>query len=134
MNTTTWHIARVLAALQLLKALELHGAYTFQWARLTSGQSMSLAEWAIAFAALLFLILPIAAVFGLFRNKQWGFYPLIAFPAVAAVFGAIPIPFLANLYSTDVASMSGVIVAVNLVFVGVGVLLLWKSGATAAEQ
>ena len=135
MNLTTWRIAKVLAVLQLLKALELHGVYTVQWARLTSDQVMSLADWAVAFASLLFLVLPIAAVFGLFRNNQWGFYPLIVFPIVAAVFGAIPIPFIAQLYNSDVVLMSKVIIVVDLIFVGIGVLLFRDARAkTAVEQ
>lgn len=135
MNFSTWRIAKVLAILQLLKALELHGAYTIQWSRLTSDQAMSLIDWAVAFASFLFLVLPIAAVYGLFRNNQWGFYPLIVFPLVATIFGAIPIPFVAHLYSSDVGFMSTMIIAVNLVFVGIAVLLLRDARAKmAAEQ
>ena len=132
MNFSTWRIAKVLAILQILKALELHGAYTIQWARLTSDQAMSLADLAVAFASLLFLVLPIAAVYGLFRNQQWGFYPLIAFPIVAAVFGAIPIPFLAHFYSSDVVFMSKIVIVVDLVFVGIGVLLFRDARARIA--
>lgn len=96
---------------------------------------MSLVDWAVAFASFLFLVLPIAAVYGLFRNNQWGFYPLIVFPIVAAIFGAIPIPFVAHLYSSDVLFMSKVIIIVDLVFVGIGVFLLRDARATvAAEQ
>ncbi len=132
MTFSTWRIAKVLAILQILKALELHGAYTIHWARLTSDQAMSLADWAVAFASLLFLVLPIAAVYGLFRNQQWGFYPLIAFPIVAAVFGAIPIPFLAHFYSSDVVFMSKIVIVVDLVFVGIGVLLFRDARARVA--
>jgi hypothetical protein len=133
-NFKTWRIAKVLAILQLLKALELHGAYTIQWARLTSDQAMSPADWAVAFASFLFLLLPIVAVLGLFRNNQWGFYPLIVFPIVAAVFGTIPIPFVAHFYSSDVVFMSKVIIVVDLVFVGIGVLLFRNARAKMATK
>lgn len=123
MNLTTWRTAKVLAILQLLKALESRGVYTIQWARLTSDQAIALVDSAVVFAALLFWILPIAAVIGLFRGSRWGFYPLIIFPVVAAVFGTIPIPLVAHLYSPDVVFMGKVIIVVNLIFCGVGVLL-----------
>ena len=129
MNIPTWRVAKVLAVLQLLKALELHGAYAIQWSRLTSDQAMSLTDWAVAFASFLVFILPIAAVYGLIREKLWGFYPLIVFPIFAAVFGAMPIPFVAQLYGSDVTYMSTVIVVVDLVFVGVGVLLFRNASA-----
>jgi len=95
---------------------------------------MSPAEWAFAFASFLFLVLPIAAVFGLFRNNQWGFYPLIVFPIVAAVFGAIPIPFVAQLYSSNVVFMSNAIIVINLVFVGFGVFLFRDARAKIATE
>jgi hypothetical protein len=93
---------------------------------------MSIADWAVAFAALLFLFLPIAAVIGLFRESRWGFYPLVVFPFVAAVFGAIPIPFVAHLYSADVVFMGKVIIVVDLIFVGIGVLLYRDARAKVA--
>lgn len=132
MNQTAWRTSQVLAILQLLKALELRGAYTIQWLRVTSDQAMSLLDWAVSFAAFLFLLLPIAAVIGLFRYSRWGFYPLIVFPIVAAVFGAIPIPFTAHLYSSDVYFMSKVIIVIDLFFVGIGVLLFRGSKAKVA--
>ena len=134
MISSTWRIARVLAILQLLKALELHSAYTIQWARLTSDQVMSLADWAVTFTSFLFLVLPVAAVYGLFRSNQLGFYPLIVFPIVAAVFGVMPIPFVAHLYNSHVVSMSKVIIVVNLVFVGIGVLLFRDARAKMAAE
>ena len=132
MNQTTWRAAQVLAILQLLKAFELRGAYTIQGLRFTSDQAMSLLDWAVSFAAFLFLLLPIAALIGLFRFSRWGFYPLIVFPIVAAVFGAIPIPFAAHLYSSDVYFMSKVIIVIDLIFVGIGVLLCRGSKAKVA--
>jgi hypothetical protein len=126
-DQTTWRVAQVLAILQLLKALELHGVYTILWARLTTDQPMLLLDWAVSLASVLFLLFPIAAVIGLFRRRRWGFYPLILFPIVAVVFGAIPVPFAAHLYSSDVYFMSKVIIVVNLIFIGVYVLLFRDS-------
>ena len=134
MNQGTWRIAQVLAVLQLVKALELHGVYTFELIRFTSDQPMSLFDWAISFASVLFFLLPIATVIRLFRHSLWGFFPLIIFPIVATIFGAIPVPFSTYLYSSDVHFMSKVIIAVNLVFVGIGVLLFKDSRARVAAS
>ena len=124
MDFRAWRIAQVLAVLQLLTVIALHGVYTSQWGRLTADQVMPLVDRAVLVAALLFILLPIAAVIGLFRYRRWGFYPLILFPLVAIVFGTIPIPFASMFFSSDVQFTSKVIVVVNSIFVIVGVALL----------
>ncbi len=127
MKQTAWRIAQVLAALQLFKAIELHGVYTNLRSWLSTDQVMSLLNWALSFAGILFVLLPIAAVIGLFRYRRWGFIPLIVFPLIAIVFGAIPIPFVSYLYSSDVQFMGKVTVGINVIFSGIGLALFWYS-------
>ena len=124
MKVRVWRTARVLAALQLLTAVALHGVYTSEWGRLTSDQVVPLLQRSVSGAAILFILLPITAVIGLFRYRRWGFYPLILFPLVAIVFGTIPIPFASTFFSSDIHLMSIVIVVVNTILVIAGVVLL----------
>ena len=130
MNKKIWRTAQVLAVLQLLAALALHGVYTRQWSLLTTDQVMPFLDKAVSIAALLFILLPIAAVLGLFRYSRWGYYPLIAFPLVAIVFGTIPIPYASHFFGSDIKFMSNIVVAVNVVLVSVGVVLFKYSKAT----
>jgi hypothetical protein len=96
---------------------------------------MSLLDRAVSVAAILFILLPVAAVVGLCRYRRWGFYPLILFPLVAIVFGTIPMPFASFLFSSDIHFMSKVIVVVDSILVIVGVALLRCSGpVTDASQ
>ena len=125
-NQTTWRVAQVLGMLQLVKALELHGIYTVLWAQLTGDQPMTLQGWGLSLASMLFLLLPIIAVIGLFQRRRWGFYPLIVFPLVAVVFGAIPMPFLAS-YLRSFAFTSELLIVLNIVFMGIYLLLFRKT-------
>ena len=124
MNVLAWRIAQALAVLQLLTAITLHGVYTSLWGRMTTDQIVPLLDIEVSVAAILFILLPIAAVIGLFRYRHWGFYPLILFPLVAIVFGTIPIPFASFSFSSDIQFTSKVIVVIDLILVIVGVALL----------
>ncbi len=102
MNQKSWRTAQVFAVLQLLTAFALHGVYTNQLWHLSPDQTMSLKGVAVSVAAFLFILLPFAAVTGLFRYKRWGYYALILFPLVAIVFGTIPIPYASYFFSSDI--------------------------------
>lgn len=78
-------------------------------------------------AALLFIVLPIAAVIGLARSKRWGFYPLIVFPLTAIVFGTIPVPYASHFFSSNIQFTSVIIVVVDVALVGFGIALLMLS-------
>ena len=130
MNLRVWRIAQVLAILQLLTAIALHGVYTSQWWPSASDQVATLLDWAVFVAAILFILLPISAVLGLLRYRRWGFYPLIAFPLVAMVFGTIPVPFASLLFTSNIELMSVLIVAVDLFLVAVGIGLLRHAAST----
>ena len=132
MNLNTWRVSQILAVLQLLTAFALHGVYTSQWGWLSADNVMTLLDKSVSFAALLFILLPVAAVIGLFRCQRWGYYPLIVFPLVAIIFGTIPFPYASYFFSSDIQFMSKVIVAINVILVGVGVALFRKSGSATA--
>ena len=127
MNQKIWRTAQVLAVLQLLTALALHGVYTNPWIRVSVSQGPSLLDAAMIFAALLFIVLPIAAVVGLVRNNRWGFYPLIVFPLTAIVFGTIPVPYASHFFSSNIQLNSVIIVVVDVALVGFGIGLLMLS-------
>lgn len=124
-----WRTAKAVAVLQLLTALALHGVYTNPWIRIAVSQGISLIDGVMILAALLFILLPIAAVIGLARHKRWGFYPLIVFPLTAFVFGTIPIPYASYFFSSNIHSNSVIIVIVNVALIGVGIALLIFSRA-----
>ena len=85
-------------------------------------------------ANILFITLPIIAALALWKRKRLAFIALAAFPITAWVFGAVPIPLLSKLYTSDISTNNWIITAVDGVAVFLGAYLFKLSGDNAASQ
>lgn len=120
-------IGVVLAALQLATSVSLYGVFWDPW-RWFQVSSASIAfQTAMFTASLLFILLPIAAVAGVWHHRKVGWYALCGYPAIAWIFGTVPIPFASYVYSADIRLNSVAITIVNVLAIIVGIaLLMWK--------
>ena len=127
-------VGQLLVALQVIKTLELHAAVVFSIKQLVSDQPMMLADWTVLAAGLLLFLLPVVALIGLIRNRVWGFLPIVAYPLVATVFGAVPVPFLHHFYLDDIELMNSVIIIADLMFAALALYLYVGARTRAAPS
>lgn len=80
---------------------------------------------AVDILRVLFLVLPIVAFMGALRGKRWSLYPLMAFPAVAWVFGAEVLPFVSLLAEAGLPRAI-LITLMNVAFFGAAICLFRK--------
>jgi hypothetical protein len=121
-----WRIALVLAVLQLMASIALYGVYWAPWSWFEVVGQSTLNNSLMFLASLLFIALPVAAVFGILRNSRLGLIALSIYPAVAWMFGAIPVPFASAFFTEDIGFNSLIITIVDGLAILLGVVLLAK--------
>lgn len=124
-------IALVIAILELLSALPFYGIYTMvirfygatnYWTPLLIGTSL---------LGLAFLVLPLLAVIGLWKDWRSSYLWMGLYPVVAFLFGVVPVPFANYLYTDNSA--------LNTVFIGIAnlcvvILAIWLFLQTRASS
>jgi hypothetical protein len=119
MNTS--RVATLLASMQLLSAVVLPQIYTLVF---SSAWTFSFSI-AYVFGAVLcsaFLLLPLAALIFILRDKLFGYVLLPLYPILAFLFGVTPIPFVTYLYGDSYAIN---LVGIGLVNVLVFLFAVW---------
>jgi hypothetical protein len=138
MDIRTHQFSLVLATLAILSALSLPGVFLWPINALMilwpidaiklhdyyAADGMLLGSF-IDVLRILFLVVPVVAVFGAIRSKRWALYVLMAFPLVAWVFGAAAIPYIAFIFP-PVAPRTIAITIINLLVIAVVVWLRWR--------
>lgn len=127
MNVRT--IGLVLGALQLATSVSLYGVFWEPWRWFQVASLFGVVQVAMFVASLLFILLPIAALLGIWLHRGFGWYALCGFPVIAWIFGAVPIPFASYAYSEDIRLNSIGITIVDALAIAVGVTLLMKQRA-----
>jgi hypothetical protein len=127
-----WKAAQALALLAMLNAVGFHGVYTFY---IHHGLQPIDGFWGVVAAVFsaVFIVAPVAALFGLFRHRVWGFVPLAAFPFAAFVFGISAIPLLGHLVPAG-SARSVAVGAINLAFVVAVIYLMRQCMRNAVQQ
>jgi hypothetical protein len=90
---------RLIAVTELVCALPWHGIYLLGYRLMSHPQAAAVDPLLVALSAegLLFLLAPLAGVYGAFRNRPWVTFPLALFPVLAFAHGVSAIPYLARL-------------------------------------
>ncbi|HRQ58216.1 MAG TPA: hypothetical protein PLN31_12415 [Azoarcus taiwanensis] len=115
-------IALLLAFCEALVAVPLYGIYTAPVQLFGATEYWSPMTLMLNTLSVVFLILPLAALYGVFRNQRYGYWCLGLFPLVALVFGVTAIPFVKHLYGSAVLLNSVFIIVINT---GVCLAAVW---------
>lgn len=126
-------IGQLFALGEILVALPLYGIYTAPirffgaigyWAPMSIFTNV---------LSIVFLVLPLLALYGISKNRTYGYWSLGLFPVVSFVFGVTAIPFVKYLYSSDVMLNAVFIVLIN-VLVTATAIWLYISGGSRSNQ
>lgn len=121
-------IAQLIALGEVIVALPLYGIYTAP-IRLFGATGywapMNLFTNALG---VVFLVLPLLALYGVSKARNYGYWCLGLFPVVASVFGVTAIPFVKYLYGSDVTLNTVFIVLINVLVTAAAVWLYHSGG------
>ena len=119
-------IAQTLALGEMLVALPLYDIYTgpFQFFGMT-GYWAPMNQLA-NLLSIVFVILPLLALYGVSKERTYGYWSLGLFPVVALVFGITALPLVKYLYGSKVTLNTVCIVIINLA-VTTAALWLYRS-------
>ena len=115
-----WHIGWAVAILQLATTFLLLGLWT-PWTWFAVFGSSLLVQSLLFIANILFLVLPVLAVIGLWKRSTLAFLALATFPVCAWVFGVVPIPCLSSIFTSDIEANSMIITIIDVLAVMFGV-------------
>jgi hypothetical protein len=126
-------ISQLIALGEVIVALPLYGIYTAPvrffgaigyWAPMNILTNV---------LSVVFLVLPLLALYGISKDRSYGYWSLGLFPVVAFVFGVTAIPFVKYLYGSDVMLNTVFIVLIN-VLVTAAAIWLYYSGGLRSNQ
>ena len=127
MDHCTRNIAVALAALELASALSVPGI--FLWPLNAFRMDKYYMEGVLLVASvdalrILFLVVPVVSLIGAIRGRRWALYGVMAFPAIAWVFGAGAIPYVPHIFP-PVTPRTIAITVINLTVVAAAAWLRW---------
>lgn len=127
MNRRAHSLTIALAVLTLVSALSLPGI--FMWPLNAFRMDNYYMNGVLLVASMnalriLFLVIPIVSVIGAIRGKRWALYGVMAFPAIAWIFGAGAILYLSHLFA-PVTPRTIAITVINVAVIAAAVWLRW---------
>jgi FlaA1/EpsC-like NDP-sugar epimerase len=115
-------IALLLAGCQAIVAVPLHGIYTSPMRFFGATGYWSPMSLLLSVLSVAFVVLPLLALHGVFRDRPHGYWCLSLFPLVALVVGVKAIPFVKHLYGSKVMLNTAFIIMINI---GMSGAALW---------
>lgn len=128
-------IAQFIALGEVLVALPLYGIYT---APIRFFGVSDIGYWApiniVTYVlCVVFVVLPLLALYGISKDRSYGYWSLALFPVVAFVFGVTAIPFVKHLYGSNAMLNTVFIVLINVVVTSAAIWL-YRSGGLRSNQ
>ena len=113
---------KILGGIELLAALLAYGVWTMPFRHFGLLGSDHPLVIATGLLAVLFLVLPLIGLWGMFKKKRSGYLALAAFPIVAFTFGVTAVPFVKHFYGAPSQANTVIIAVINILVV---VAALW---------
>lgn len=126
-------IAQLVAFGEVLTALPLYGIYTAPFRFFGAIGYWVPMNILTNVLSIVFVVLPLLAMYGVSKNKGYGYLSLGLFPVVAFVFGVTAIPFVRYLYGSNVMLNTVFIALINIVVIAAA-MWLYRSGGLRSNK
>ncbi|MCU7807309.1 MAG: hypothetical protein KZQ73_05495 [Candidatus Thiodiazotropha sp. (ex Semelilucina semeliformis)] len=121
-------IAQLISFGEVLVALPLYGIYTAPIRYFGAIGYWTPMNILTNVLSVVFLVLPLLALYGVSKDRSYGYWSLGLFPVVAFVFGVTAIPFVKYLYGNDVMLNTVFIVLINVLVTAAAIWLYYSDG------
>ena len=130
---TKKRIAQFIALGQVLVALPLYGIYTAPLRFFVAVGYWAPMNMLTNVLGIVFLVLPLLALYGVSTDRTYGYWSLGLFPVVALAFGVTAIPLVNYLYGTDMMLNTVFIIVINVVVI-LAAIWLYRSGGLRSDR
>jgi len=126
-------IAQLIALGEVLVAMPLYGIYTAPIRFFGSIGYWAPMNILANVLSVVFVVLPLLALYGISKDRSYGYWSLGLFPVVAFLSGVTAIPFVKYLYGNDAMLNTVFIVLINVVVTSAAIWL-YRSGGLRSNQ